>query len=45
MNWDFIYFCTEHCLQHQLLVPHTPQQNGVAERKNITLQEMGNCML
>jgi len=30
-------------LQHT--VPYTPQQNGVAERKNHTLKEMANCML
>jgi len=30
-------------MQHT--VPYTPQQNGVAERKNHTLKEMANCML
>jgi len=30
-------------MQHE--VPYTPQQNGVAERKNHTLKEMANCML
>eukprot|EP00253_Pinus_taeda_P002954 PITA_02954 len=30
-------------MQHT--VPYTPQQNGVAERKNRTLKEMANCML
>ena len=29
-------------MQH--IVPYTPQQNGVAERKNCTLKEMANCM-
>jgi hypothetical protein len=29
----------------QLTVPYTPQQNGVAERKNHTLIEMTNCMI
>ena len=27
------------------LVPYTPQQNGVAERKNISLKEMETCLL
>ena len=29
----------------QLTAPHTPQQNGRAERKNRTLTEMARCML
>ena len=27
------------------LVPYTPQQNGVAERKNKSLKEMSTCMI
>lgn len=30
---------------HQTTVPYTPQQNGVAERKNRTLKEMVNSMM
>jgi hypothetical protein len=30
-------------MQH--IAPYTPQQNGVAERKNRTLKEMANCMI
>ena len=26
-------------------VPYTPQQNGVAERKNISLKEMVTCVI
>ena len=26
-------------------LPYTPQQNGVAERKNCTLKKMANCMI
>jgi hypothetical protein len=32
-------------IQLQHIVPYTPQQNGVAERKNRSLKEMANCML
>lgn len=32
-------------IQHQLTVPHTPQQNGVAERMNRTIVEKARCML
>ena len=30
-------------MQHS--IPYTPQQNGVAERKNRSLKEMGTYML
>jgi hypothetical protein len=30
-------------MQHT--VPYTPQQNGVAKRKNHTLKEMTDCMI
>eukprot|EP01018_Ginkgo_biloba_P029061 Gb_03163 [translate_table: standard] len=42
---DFHDFCTTHGIQMQRTVPYTPQQNGVAERKNLTLKEMANCMI
>eukprot|EP00253_Pinus_taeda_P009850 PITA_09850 len=45
VNNKFINFCTEHGIQMQHIVPYTPQQNGIAERKNHTLKEMTNCML
>ena len=30
---------------HELSAPYTPQQNGVVERKNMTLVEMARTML
>eukprot|EP00253_Pinus_taeda_P021382 PITA_21382 len=42
VNNKFINFCDEHGIQMQHTVPYTPQQNGVAKRKNRTLKEMAN---
>jgi hypothetical protein len=32
-------------MKHEFLAPYTPQQNGVAERKNRTLIKMARIML
>ena len=45
VNKKFITFCTEQGIQQQHTVPYTPQQNGVAERKNHTLKKMASCMI
>ena len=45
VNKKFTTFYTEQGIQKQHIVPYTPQQNGVAERKNRTLKEMDNCMI
>lgn len=42
---EFDSFCEEHGIIHECSAPRTPQQNGLAERKNRTYQEMINCML
>lgn len=42
---EFINFCTEHGIQRQLTAAYTPQQNGVAERKNRTIMNMVRSML
>ena len=44
-NSHFIDFCNKHDIRHEFSTPKTPQQNGVVERKNITLQEMARVML
>jgi hypothetical protein len=41
----FISFCNENGIYKQLTVPYTPQQNGVAERKNRTIMNMVRSML
>ena len=41
----FDEFCKEHGIIHQTTAPYSPQQNGVAERKNRTLKDMLNAML
>ncbi|KAJ9558418.1 hypothetical protein OSB04_013032 [Centaurea solstitialis] len=44
-NHEFDTFCEENGIKHEHISPFTPQQNGLAERKNQTLIEMVNCML
>jgi hypothetical protein len=45
VNNNFTSYCTTQGIQMQHIVPYTPQQNVVAERKNHTLKEMANCMI
>ena len=42
---DFLQFCTEHGIHKQFTTRYTPQQNGVAKRKNRTIMEMARSML
>lgn len=41
----FAQLCAEHGIIHQTTAPYSPQQNGIAERKNRTLKDMINSML
>jgi hypothetical protein len=45
VNNNFTSYCTTQSIQMKHTIPYTPQQNGVAERKNHTLKEMANCMI
>eukprot|EP00253_Pinus_taeda_P017728 PITA_17728 len=42
---EFNQYCKSNGILQQFTVPHTPQQNGVAERKNRTLVECAHSML
>ncbi|GJW82150.1 putative nucleotidyltransferase, ribonuclease H [Tanacetum coccineum] len=42
---SFAEFCSQHGIRHELTALYSPQQNGIAERKNHTLKEMANAML
>ncbi|THV56149.1 transposase, partial [Flagellimonas alvinocaridis] len=44
-NTPFQTFCVENGIDHNFSAPRTPQQNGVVERKNRTLEEMARTML
>jgi hypothetical protein len=41
----FEKFCSDEGIQRQLSVPHTPEQNGVAERMNRTVVESARSMM
>ena len=41
----FLNYCKENGIQRQLIVSHSPQQNGVAERKNCTIIEIARSIL
>ena len=45
VSTDFESFLKDQGIKHQLTVPYTPEQNGVAERMNRTLVEMARCLM
>lgn len=42
---EFSRYCEDYGIIHQKTAPCTPQQNGLAERKNIKLVDMVNAMI
>jgi len=44
-NEKFRSFCENYGINHNLSTLKTPQQNGIVERKNISLQEINRTML
>lgn len=45
LSKEFDRFLADHGIRRQLTTAHTPSQNGVAERKNCSVIEMGRTML
>ncbi|HEY0222472.1 MAG TPA: DDE-type integrase/transposase/recombinase, partial [Lactovum miscens] len=45
LNKELSAYFEHHGIEHQLTVPYCPAQNGVSERKNITLIETVRCLL
>ena len=45
MSLQLSEFYALHGIVHQTTTPYTPQQNGIAKRKNRTLKDMVNSML
>ena len=44
-NEKFNHFCEKYGIKHNFSAPGTPQQNGVVERKNRSLEELARTML
>jgi len=42
---EFFDFCEEHGIRREFSTARTPQQNGVVERMNRTIQQMACAML
>ncbi|KAL3506654.1 hypothetical protein ACH5RR_032036 [Cinchona calisaya] len=45
LSQEFNLFCEVNGIHRELTAPHTPEQNGIAERKNWTVVEMTRSML
>ena len=45
INHQMTHFFSTHGIIHQTSCPHSPQQNGVAERKNRTLLEIARALM
>ncbi|KMQ91985.1 gag-pol polyprotein [Lasius niger] len=45
VNKEFSAFLRDSGIHHQTTIPHTPQQNGLAERMNRTIVERARCLL
>jgi transposase InsO family protein len=42
---NFKEFCDKHGIKREYTIPRTPQQNGVVERQNRSVQQMARSMM
>jgi transposase InsO family protein len=42
---EFVSFCKSEGIRRELNIPHNPQQNGVVERKNRSIEETIKALL
>jgi transposase InsO family protein len=45
MSSDFNELCDKHGIKREYTIPRIPQQNGVVERQNKTIQQMDRSMM
>ena len=45
ISGEFKYFCSKEGIRRELIAPHNPQQNGVAERKKKMIVGTARAML
>jgi hypothetical protein len=44
-SWNFKEFCDKYGIKREYTIPRTPQQNGVVERQNRSVQQMERSMM
>jgi transposase InsO family protein len=44
-SWNFKEFCDKHGIKREYTILRTPQQNGVVERQNRSIQQMARSMM
>jgi transposase InsO family protein len=45
ISWNFKELCDKHGIKREYTIPRTPQQNGVVERQNRSVQQMARSMM
>jgi transposase InsO family protein len=44
-SWNFKELCDKHGIKREYTIPRTPQQNGVVDRQNRSVQQMARSMM